>query len=234
MTRPRPWARLVALQATKADQRSARQIYDDPNTPESYLLGRGIRDLADLAAAAARPDKSRKLIKDIRTFTLRGALDAQYANPPLRNRLDDTTIALTREPLFSRDDLRTIARFIGGALSLRRLPLLTAVCGHPLADADILESVLRFVSATTNRAVATATGREAVTAVGWVCAHNNDRFDSGLWGIPELRVATVAGRWASWTSGSPARAAFLLNAAHLFSDEEQMFAVGEAVTAAPR
>jgi len=185
-----------------------------------------IDDRYDLIAAVALPDKSAELLEAIIGFTsediFRGKLHVAETNAIL--------LALLDEPELTRAHLRAMAmtyNLLGRGSSLRDLT--TAICGHALADPEILTVALWNADPAALRDVAAAAPTILPAAICWVRARWPGVKFAG--DDQHQLVAATAYRWERWANLGVGRAAFLRSSSFAFISEDDMFAAGAAITA---
>ena len=118
------------------------------------------------------------------------------------------------------------------------LATLAAICAHPATSAYTTAISLWSSNAATARQVALTTGTLLPAATWWV----HDELargeiggyrDNGPHPDQQRRITATHTRWAERTAGNPALRAFIQASFGAFTSEEEMFAVGTALIAAP-
>jgi len=186
-----------------------------------------VDDRNDLIAAVALPTKSAELLESMIKFTaedlFHGVLHVAETNAIL--------LALLDEPELTRAHLRAIAmtyNLFGRGSSLR--PLTTAICGHALADPEILTVALWNADPAVLRDVTATAPTILPAAICWVRARwPGVKFASD---DQHQLVAATAYRWERWADLGAGRAAFLRSSSPAFACEDDMFAAGAAILAA--
>jgi len=211
--------------------RATSEVYANPDTSESYILRQGILYPAALDAVMSRPNKSPALIGALLTGATAGWLSPRQS--------DDTLLALLGGPALRACDLHAITRTMYTAGRARHsVALLSALCGHKLADLGVLIEALWGADPGSIRDVAAITGDLRVTAFWW--RHNGPARDqrAGFHGHPASvlsgdALVDTATRWETLTEGNPRLRSFILTGAFDFADENTLLAVGRAITDAP-
>lgn len=119
-----------------------------------------------------------------------------------------------------------------------RLATLAAICSHPLTSAYTTAISLWVSDASTAREVGLATGTLLPAATWWVHAEL-DRGEAPGWlqngphPDQQRRITATEARWDAASAGNPTLRAFITASSFDFTCEEEMFAVGAALTAEP-
>jgi len=175
---------------------------------------------ADFHAGMAQTTKSANLLSALTAYAVgRSYLDHTAARTML--------LALLAEPDLTARDLGAMTHAWYGGLP----KLVSALCVHPHANADVLIDALWDAGQDVHVAVAARTGNQLVAVIAWVQA----RMLGGGFANTTARawIAEVDAAWTTWAGTDPARARFLLTASFDFDDEATMLAAGAAILAPP-
>ena len=217
---------ILAWRRANTSPATRRDIYDNPATPEAHLIGAGIINMLDFAAATARPTKSPALLGVIIDFALHGSyLDFEETKAAM--------LTLLSEPGLTGAHLLSMTRSMRGR-ALRSNDLLFGICGHGLADVDVITAALWNTNPATTTLVATHTGTLLPAAIGWFRVN---RVTATGYGYPvadwHRQITELTAEWTTWASDDPARTAFLTHRWSDFATTDEMFAAGAALAAAP-
>ena len=213
---------LPAPHEFRSSARPAPEVLADHATPEEDIIYWGIIGRGEFTAAMSRPNKSQTLL-GVLTIHAIGVIyqDIDFYTASL--------LTLAGEPGLRAHDLRALAHQCGDGRIGR--PLLNALCAHPNIELGTLVTLLYSVTPKAAGAVSLAIGSLLPSVVAWV-----------MWQVDvdqhptthQLGIITqTRDRWAAWTDGDPGRARFLQASSFDFTDEDDMFAAGAALCAAP-
>ena len=204
----------------------SRIIYDNPDTPEAYLIEAGIADMYDFSAATARATKSPALLGEIINFALHGS----FFN------FEETSaymLTLMGEPALGGEHLLAITRAMCGR-ARHSDGLMLTICAHPAADVSVLTAALWNAGRGTAALVAAHTGSLLPAAVGWFRTHQVGHPGYGYPTADEChQIGELVASWTTWCAGDGARTAFLAHHWSDFTTDDELFAVGAALAAAP-
>ena len=218
----RPWHR-------PDDQRTDIEIFADPTTPESYVLNQNLLSSGRFAAVMARADKSSALLGHIIDAVV---VYGQVGLPVTA----DMLLPLLSEPALSEQDLQgmsELAAQIGSAHRLR-----AGICAHARVHPRTVIDVVWQAPARVSADISAATGTLLPAATDWV-KRELGRAGLGhesLWYVSAdqyNKIMATVRRWESWARRNTGRWAFLSANSFAFTDEDEMFAAGAAVLAAP-
>jgi len=228
-----PRARRAQLAAFPASLDPQELVPAYPGPDEDYVLAHGIRTTERLTEVMSRPDKSPTLID-----ALIGGLRRGWG--PYRALSDEDVaqllMSLLEEPALTTRNVRNLAHFAVADLP-RHAELLTAICVHPVADNDAVITAVWYATGPTAQDIAVATGLLLPAAVNWV-SREVDRATCGHrdWAVSSAsrkRATQVAQRWEAWAGTDRNLVLFLVTSSFTFTDEDDLFAAGRAVCAAP-
>ena len=197
--------------------------FADPTISEERILSHGLRTPGAFAATMSRPVKSPELMEALAEVAVSKAYMDCYRS--------QTVLDVLAEPNLPLASLLRIAAVVH-QLGFNTAALLAALCTNPGSTDDVIIRALWGAGRPLIEKVATATGLllplviERVSS-GYVGVHNP---------VPDYavdQIAAVHTRWARWAGQDPARTSFLLTSALRFTDEDEMFAAGDALTGQP-
>ena len=204
----------------------------DVKTPtEAYIHAYGIQSRAYLDAAMLMTDKSPALLGRLILTIVTGHLTRNHDDG------DAMLSALMGEPALDARGLREMAQSMRGRGGTTP-DILTAICTHPRVDPYTVIDALWKSPQPAAQAVARAGGSLLPAAINWVGRQVDAKTAPGLrLGSPDneqsalIRALTSA--WATRCEGNHALGAFIANAAFSFTDENELFAAGYAISAPP-
>jgi len=214
--------------AGQRDGRLITEVFADPATTEDFILRYGIHSPDALRAAMSRPNKGPALIRAILDDVIRAAWVNHHIS-------DQVLRTLLNEPGLRPTDLTIMART---ALARQQWPVLAAICAHHDADAKLISDTLWNANGRTAVETARATHTLLPVAVAWVVGQVglHQVLGSHL-GTPtaaqRAAILATASRWTAACVGNPDLATFLVNRSFTFTCEDELFAAGRAIAAAP-
>lgn len=209
---------------TPQDRRD-RAAFDDPSTPEQYLMRCGLREPADFTAAMSRPTKSPAMLSVLIGFVGADRLERDQGRAAI--------LSLLGEAELDHDGLQHLAR-IANSYGLNSGGVLRAICCHRTASTTILIGALWNAGNDAAADVATRTGTLMPAVIAWV---RTRQHGTGCYSQPTIadreQIAATRQRWTTWAAGNQARVAYLTHSWRSFTNEDTMLEVGHALTAAP-
>jgi len=223
-------ADIIPERLTLADTRPDREIFADPATPESFILAHNLLPCGRIGAVISRPGKSSALLGHLlAALHEAGQVGLTVGEAEL--------LPLLAEVALSEEDLQVMFELAadGGCVSSK---LMTGICTHPRVHLRTIidsawQSPVHVVAD-----IAAATGTLAPAAANWV-SRELDRAGLAherLWYVSAAQynqISAAGRRWSAWARGNPAKVAFLLTSSFAFTNEDEMFAAGQALLAAP-
>jgi len=197
-------------------------VLADPATPEWLIRSRGIHARGDFDAVMSRPVKSPALVTALAIYAISKAyLDTEHS----QNVLD-----VLAEPNLPVSSLLRITAVVH-QLGFNTPALLAALLTHPNSNDDDVVAAFWGAGQPLVEKVARTTGLLLPLAVACV-----SRQFVGVWIVPDYavdQIHAVHARWTRWAGQDQSRLAFLLSSALNFTDEDDMFAAGDAFAGQP-
>jgi len=202
-----------------------------PSQDEAHILAHGIHSRGQLDAAMALPDKSITLITHLLIVIITARLTADSAEQ------DGLLTTLLSEPALSAYNLRYMTLVMRGRRGTSP-DILTAICAHPRTDPDTVIDALWNAPQRACSAVGATSGTLLAAATDWVSRQvDAGAVDGQRLGAPTAAqrriIHALAYRWGTRCAGKPSLAAFVATTAFVFTDEDELFAAGAAITAPP-
>jgi len=217
-----------------AYERGARTVlalYANPATPEAVIRKHGLQTRQELLVALARQAKGQVLLT---------ALIKALNSPRLMSQTERDTLMLPllAEPALRARHLHAITAARTTIASTAHTALMGGLWDHVLLDDQSITNYLWGAPMTVAARVALTTGSLAASATNWVARGLDGQSARRPWGLQltpaeRARVIAVTVRWAELTTGQPALVAFVVTSAFTFTNEDDMFAAGRAITAPP-
>ena len=206
-------------------------VFAHPSVSEADIAAAGIHTRANLDAAMGRTPKGPILLR-----TLIGALTVGHTWPAAdQARYVMLTTLLTEHPELTPENLRAMRPALVRSAAPGHAEFVTTLASHPSADAALVVRAVWNATAEVAAQVARTRGDLLSIAACWVRPKTATRrgwtAPPGT-GLVALAVSTAT-TWAAWAGTNPDRRAFLINCWNEFTDQDSMFAAGEAVCAPP-
>ena len=195
----------------------------DPATTEDLILDHGLRAGGAFAAVMSRPVKSPELMTALAEVAVSKAyLDTEYS----QNVLD-----VLAEPSLPRSPLLRIAAVVH-QLGFNTPALMAALLTHPNSNNDVAVRALWGAGQPLVEKVARATGLLLPLAIAFV-SRQLVGVHTPVPNYAITQIHAVHGRWTRWAAQDQSRKTFLLSSALSFTDEDDMFAAGDAFAGQP-